>query len=226
MDSALLALIAANIAFVGSHFIMSHPLRAPMVKMFGELGFQVVYSLISIAALVWVYFAFIASPTADLPGSGDIGWAIATIITLPAMVMFAGSVVGNPALPSPQAEKQARAEPKGVFTITRHPMMWSFALWALSHIILYWSWRTTITAAAMGILALVGAQMQDRKKRAIMGAAWAEWESKTSFWPQVTGFAKAGALAWSVGLILFVFLSWLHAPIGGIPAGIWRWFTL
>ncbi|TRD11265.1 MFS transporter [Erythrobacter insulae] len=222
--SALTELVAANIAFVGTHFAMSHPLRASLVKTLGDIGFQIAYSVVSFAALAWVYFAFKDSPAADLSGSGDIGWAIATLLTLPAMILFAGSVIGNPALPTPKAEEQARAEPKGVFKITRHPMMWGFALWAASHIAIHYSWRTTITALAMGVLALVGAHLQDRKKQALMGAAWQEWESKTSYWPRWSGLAGAGALPWTVGLIFFVFFSWLHMPLGGIPAGIWRWF--
>ena len=224
MDGALIELIAANIAFVGSHFAMSHPLRGPLVNALGENGFAGVYSLVSIAALAWIYFAFKAAPAGGLPGSGEVGWIIATILTLPALVLFAGSLMGNPALSLPGAEDKARAEPRGVFTITRHPMMWGFALWALSHITLHWSWRTTITAFAVGFLALVGAHLQDRKKRVLMGEAWAEWESRTSFWPRLGGFAHAGALPWAMGLILFVFLSWLHYPIAGIAAGIWRWF--
>ena len=224
MDAALLLLIAANIAFVGTHFVMSHPLRAPMVSALGPTGFQIAYSLVSLATFAGIYFAFIASPQADLPGTGEIGWAIATVITLPAMILLAGSFIGNPALPTPMADAQARAEPKGVFTITRHPMMWGFALWALSHIVLHWSLRTTITATAMGFLALVGARMQDRKKEELMGKAWKEWEAKTSYWPRLSGFAKAGPLPWAVGLIFFVFFTWVHVPLGGIPAGIWRWF--
>lgn len=224
MSGVLIQLVAANVAFVGTHFAMSHPLRAGMVAKLGNAGFQIVYSLVSFATLAWVYLAFKDAPPADLPPPGDVEWAIATLLMLPAMVLFAGSLIGNPALPTPMAEKQARAEPKGVFRITRHPMMWGFALWALSHLVLHWSWRTTITAAAMGVLALVGARLQDRKKQALMGDAWAQWERKTSYWPQLSGFASAGALPWAVGLILFVFLSWLHMPLGNIPAGIWRWF--
>jgi len=219
----MLELIAANAAFVGTHFAMSHPLRAPLVKALGAMGFQVAYSIVSLATFAWIYFAFKAAPPADLGGSGEIGWIIATALTLPAMILFAGSMQGNPALGLPGAEEQARAEPKGVFTITRHPMMWGFALWALSHIVLFWSSRTMITAFAMGFLALVGAKMQDRKKRALMGEAWGEWESRTSYWPRLSGFAKAGAVPWILGLALFAGLSYLHWPIGDIPAGIWRW---
>ena len=226
METPLVLLTLATIAFVGTHFLMSHPLRAPMVNLLGDMGFQVVYSVVILATMAAMYFAFVDAPVADLPGTGQTGWIIATLISLPAMVLFAGSVVGNPALAVPGAEKSARAEPKGVFTITRHPMMWGFALWALSHIVLHWSWRTTIVAAGVAILALVGSRLQDRKKRVLMGEAWEEWESKTSFWPRISGFAKAGPLPWAVGLIFFVFLTWLHVPLGGIPAGIWRWFAL
>ncbi|QUL37170.1 NnrU family protein [Erythrobacter sp. JK5] len=224
MNGALIELTLANGAFVGSHFLMSHSLRRPMVRVLGDIGFQVVYSLISIALLAWVYFAFTAAPPSDLAGTGDLGWAIATVLILPALVLFAGSMVGNPALGLPGSESMARAEPKGVFRITRHPMMWGFALWALSHMALLWSWRTMITAFAMGVLALIGAHLQDRKKERLMGEAWMTWENSTSFWPRWTSLHNAGALAWTVGLILFVFLSWLHMPLGGVPAGIWRWF--
>ncbi|MHA7820725.1 MAG: NnrU family protein [Erythrobacter sp.] len=224
MDGALISLIAANVAFVGSHFAMSHPLRAQMVGVLGNTGFQLVYSLVSAVAVVWIYFAFREAPPADLPPPGEVEWVIATLLTIPAMVLLAGSLIGNPALPLPGAEKQARAEPRGVFTITRHPMMWGFALWALSHIILHWSWRTTITATAIGLLALVGARLQDRKKAVLMGDAWLEWEGRTNYWPQLGNLARAGALPWTLGLIFFVFFTWLHMPLGNIPAGIWRWF--
>ena len=222
----MLELIAANAAFVGTHFAMSHPLRPMMAKALGETGFSVAYSIVSFATLAWVYVAFTAAPSADLGRSGDTGWIIATALTLPAMILLAGSLLGNPALPTPMAQDQARAEPKGVFTVTRHPMMWGFGLWALSHIVLFWSTRTMITAFAMGFLALVGAKMQDRKKRALMGEAWREWEAKTSYWPRLSGFATAGAIPWLLGLVLFAGLSYLHMPLGGIPAGIWRWISL
>ena len=223
MDGAIIELAIANAAFVGTHFLMSHQLRARMVGALGDLGFQLTYTAVSVATLAWVYFAFKAAPPSDLPGTGQVGWIIATILTLPAMVLFAGSLTGNPALPTPKAEQQARAEPSGVFLVTRHPMMWGFGLWALSHIALFWSLRTTIIALAMGILALVGARLQDRKKETLMGDAWAQWESRTSYWPRIGAFARIGALPWALGTVLFVLFSWLHMPLGGIPAGIWRW---
>lgn len=223
MDGDIIALIAANIAFVGSHFAMSHPLRAPMVKALGAGGFQLAYTAVSFATLAWVYFAFLAAPAADLPGSGEAGWIIATILTWPAMVLLAGSFIGNPALPTPQAEAQTRAEPRGALRVTRHPMMWGIGLWAISHLVLFWSTRTMVTALAMGILALVGAKLQDAKKEALMGAAWAEWESKTSYWPRWGKVFSVGAVPLLAGTALWLAGSWIHLWRAGIPAGVFRW---
>ena len=223
MDGKLVELVAANVTFVGMHFAMSHPLRAPLVSMMGEKLFPAFYSLVSIVTLVWVYLAFVAAPGADLGGSGEIGWIIATVLTLPAMVLLAGSYVGNPALPAPGAEAKAQQEPKGVFLVTRHPMMWGFGLWALSHLVLFWSTRTMITAFAMGFLALVGAHLQDRKKEALMGEAWAAWESRTSYWPRWGKLFSVGWLWWVIGTVLWLAFTYGHIHAGGIPAGIWRW---
>jgi uncharacterized membrane protein len=225
MDTGLVTLIAANVAFVGSHFAMSHPLRSAMVKALGASGFQIAYTLVSFAALGWVYLAFVAAPPADLPGSGDIGWIAATLITWPAMILLAGSFIGNPALPTPQAEAQARATPSGVFRVTRHPMMWSFGLWALSHLVLFWSLRTMITAAAMGTLALVGARLQDGKKAALMGDAWRAWESRTSYWPRLGQLASVGAVPLVAGTVLWLVAQGVHLWQAGIPAGVLRWLA-
>jgi uncharacterized membrane protein len=223
MDGDIITLIAANTAFVGSHFAMSHPLRAPMVKALGAGGFQIAYTLVSFATLGWVYFAFIAAPGADLPGTGEAGWALATLLTWPAMVLLAGSFVGNPALPTPMAEAQARAEPKGVFRVTRHPMMWAIGLWAASHLVLFWSTRTMVTALAMGILALVGAKFQDAKKRALMGEAWGEWSSRTSYWPRFGQLFSVGAVPLVAGTLLWLAGSYIHLWRADIPAGVWMW---
>ena len=73
MDSSLAQLAAASIAFVGTHFALSHPLRASLVSAIGEKGFLPFYSLVAFATLGWMIVAFRAAPDADLPGSGEKG---------------------------------------------------------------------------------------------------------------------------------------------------------
>ncbi len=47
-----LNLALATFAFVGTHLLMSHPLRAGLVARLGERGFAGVYSLVAFATLV------------------------------------------------------------------------------------------------------------------------------------------------------------------------------
>ena len=225
MDPALLSLTAASIAFVGTHFALSHPLRAPIVSRIGEKGFLPLYSLVAFATLGWMILAFRAAPPVDLPGTGDIGWIVATILTLPALLLFLGSLRGNPAFPNPTAPKPVTRAPTGVFAVTRHPMMWGFALWALSHIILWWSWRTVIVGATILFLALVGAQLQDRKKAALHGENWAGWATRTSYWPRWGQLLSAGVVLWLVTIALWLAITWAHIGAAGVPAGIWCWFA-
>ena len=138
------------------------------------------------------------------------GIALSSIVAALAL-----SVVATPAL--------ADRDPAGVFRVTRHPMMWGIALWAISHIALWWSLRTLILAGAILILALVGAHLQDRKKEALMGEAWTGWEAKTSYWPRWGALLSAGPVLWLVALVLWLVVTWSHIHAAGIPAGIWRW---
>ncbi len=226
MDQEYAQLVAAALAFVGSHFALSHPLRAGLVKRFGAGLFQGLYSLVAIATFVWMVFAFRAiPPLGELPWNGfrDLPWGAASLLMLAASVLLVGSFLGNPALPQPRAKALALHHPKGVFRITRHPMMWSFALWSAAHVLVSPSPRVMILSAAIAFLALVGAHMQDRKKEVLMGDAWATWERRTSYWPRLGSFAKAGAVPWLGGIVLWLAATWAHIPAIGIPAGLWRW---
>ena len=225
MDQALVSLLAASLAFVGMHFALSHPLRGPLVGALGENGFRALYSLVALATFVWAAMAFRAVGPGGVPlwnGSGDALWAIATVIMLLASVLLAGSFQRNPALPDPRAAAHAALAPHGVFHVTRHPMMWSIALWAATHILLSPTPRQIILAGAIGLLALLGAHLQDRKKESQMGDAWTGWEERTSYWPRFGGLARAGAIAWIGGFIIWLAATYAHIHANGIPAGLWR----
>ncbi|WP_338467223.1 NnrU family protein [Novosphingobium sp. ZN18A2] len=227
VDPALVSLTAATIAFVGTHFAMSHPLRPAMTGVLGETGFLGAYSLVSLATFAWMAMAFRAaspSPVAFDGTYGALAWIVASVLTIVALVLFLGSLSGNPALPDPNAAKAlADKQPAGVFRVTRHPMMWGFGFWAIAHLLVAPAGRTLILAGGILILALVGAHMQDRKKEALMGDGWAAWEAKTSFWPRVGRLGGAGAVLWLLAIAIWVAITWAHLWLSGIPAGIWRW---
>ena len=226
MDPALVSLLAASVAFVGSHFALSHPLRAPLVGALGENGFRILYSLVALATFIWAATAFRSVGAGGTPlwdGMSDAIWIVVTIIMLVASVLLAGSFVRNPALPDARASRNAALPVHGVFHVTRHPMMWSFALWAAAHVLVSPTPRQWIMAGAIGFLALAGAHMQDRKKRALMGDAWDDWQSRTSYWPRFGKLVQAGAVAWIGDLLIWLGATYGHIHANGMPAGIWRW---
>ena len=226
MDQEYAQLVAAALAFVGSHFALSHPLRAGLVRRLGTGGFQGLYSVVALATFGWIIIAFRAiPPQVELlwDGASKLPWALATIVMLAASVLLAGSFMGNPALPQPNAKALALHQPKGVFKITRHPMMWSFALWSAAHVLVSPSVRVMILSGTIAFLALVGAHLQDRKKEVLMGEAWIKWEHRTSYWPKLAGFGSAGAVPWLGGIALWLGATWAHIPAIGMAAGVWRW---
>ncbi|HZB69790.1 MAG TPA: NnrU family protein, partial [Sphingomicrobium sp.] len=51
-------LALASAAFVGTHFLLSHPLREPLVRRVGAGPFQGLYSLVALVTfgwMIWVY---------------------------------------------------------------------------------------------------------------------------------------------------------------------------
>lgn len=223
-------LIAACVAFVGTHFLLSHPLRASLVARIGERGFLGLYSLVAFATLGWMAAAYRAAPaTAPLWPVGDGLWAIVTVVMLVASVLLMGSLIGNPALPDPSGATKPVPAARGVFAVTRHPMMWAFALWGLCHIAVYPLAANIVLAGSIIVLALIGAALQDRKKRALEPERWRAWEAQTSFWPLGAVAAGRARLVgfrphdWAGGFVIWLAATWAHGPLAGWAAGIWRW---
>lgn len=218
--SAMAALLLAATAFVGMHFLLSHPLRDALVARLGENAFRILYSLIALASfggMLWAYRAIgDQSPLWSAPNWFD---PVAGLLMWLGSILFAGSFVGNPAL----AGARAQSAPRGVLAITRHPMMWGFAIWALVHVAIIATPKALILDGGILVLALAGAAGQDRKKARIAGQDWHDWTARTAFVPFARGLAAPGLLAAVAGTILFLAATWAHGPLAGMPTGPWRW---
>jgi uncharacterized membrane protein len=218
----------AAVAFLGTHFLMSHPLRAPLVAKIGERGFASLYSLVALLTfgwMIWAYPAASAEAPQPLWDAGRWGFVAATVLMWLGSVLFMGSLRRNPALPRPGKRIERIDEPDGVYSITRHPMMWGFALWALVHVIVNPTPASLVLSATIGFLALVGAALQDDKKAKLMGDVWRDWRSKTSFMPYGRGLKSADAFALVTGTIVWLAASWAHSALGYRPAGVWAFFA-
>ena len=214
-------LFLSAIAFVGTHFLLSHPLRAPLVRSIGEGAFRGVYSLVALVTFgLAIYFYHAIGREPPLWVAGDALWIVATLLMWLGSILFVGSFARNPALvgaPGPSGG------PTGTLAITRHPMMWGFALWAIVHLIAVGTPKALVFDVAVLVLALGGSLGQDRKKSELMGEAWHEWTAQTAFIPFTRGVANPGAVALIGGTLLFLVATWAHGALGGMPAGFWRW---
>src|SRR4029453_3390353 len=126
-----MGLLFSAIAFVGMHLLMSHPLRRPFVRSVGVGPFRGIYSLVALITFgLMIYYYRLIGREPPLWDSRDAGWFAGTLLMLMASILLVGSFLGNPAV---FVSKGPAGGPKGVLRITRHPMMWSFAIWAAVH---------------------------------------------------------------------------------------------
>jgi uncharacterized membrane protein len=221
-----LSLTLACLAFVGTHFLMSHSMRAAMFRALGANGFMLVYSGVSLASFYWMVVEFGRAPKENaLWPVGDVIWIIASVITLVAAVLFAGSFIRNPSLPG-APDAMAAQSPAGVFKVTRHPMMWGFALWGIAHILVAPRVDNFIFAGSIIFLALVGAKAQEIKKAKLTGVEWDAWLRRTNFWPKLSALPRAGVGPWLAGIVLWAAATWSHPYLGVAGAGLFRWFGI
>ena len=213
-----MGLFVSSIAFVGTHFLLSHPLRRPLVRAVGERPFQGLYSIVSLITFgLMIYFYHVIGREPErLWDAGEAGWIAGTLLMWFASILFVGSFMRNPAFPGVSGPVGG---PTGVFRITRHPMMWSFAIWAAVHLMVLAQPKSLVFDGAIILLALAGAAGQDAKKARAMGDAWHEWTAQTAFVPFTRGLAYPGAVAFVGGTVFFLLVTWAHP----VPAGIWRW---
>ena len=211
-------LFLSCLAFVGLHFLLSHPLRSPLVAKMGERGFQGLYSVLSLLTFgLMIYFYRIIGRESQVWNFGEWVWPVGAVLMWLASILFVGSFLGNPALPGARLERGKAAN--GVFAITRHPMMWSFAIWAIVHFAVMGTGKALVFDTSIAFLAIVGSIGQDAKKRKLMGERFHEWVAQTAFIPFTKGVAWPGTTAVVGGTLLFLLATWLHP----LPVGIWRW---
>ena len=166
-----------------------------------------------------IYFYRIIGREPALWAVGDAIWVAASVLMWLGSILFVGSFASNPALPGARLERGRT--PQGVFAITRHPMMWGFAIWALVHLAVVATPKALVFDGAVLLLALGGSVGQDSKKRKLMGERFHEWTAQTAFVPFARGLRSPGAFALIGGTALFLIATWLHP----VPVGVWRWLA-
>jgi uncharacterized membrane protein len=228
MDAGLAQLIVATALFVGGHVALSStPLRAVLVGAVGERGFAGLFSGLMIALFAWLLVSYGNTPYAPVwePPAWT-RWVPIVVMPFALLLLVAGLSQANPtaAMRSAPGADSARQAP-GILAVTRHPMLWSFALWALAHLAANGDLASIILMGAMAVLALGGTLLIDRKKAKAWGPAWPGFAAVTSNLPFAAMLAgrtwlSLAELGWwriALALVLYALLMHFHAAIIGVP---------
>ena len=221
-------LILAALAFVGAHFLLSSTgLRGWLVGRIGERGFAGLFTAQAFALIIWFVMAFRAAPRDrflwEIPGIAHLALTLMPFVLVLAVGGFARPNPSAVMVPAPGAAWQ----PKGIFTVTRHPVMWAFALWALLHVLANGDVAGLVFFGAFALLALLGTLAIDAKKRRTWPAeSWQAFTRSTSNLPFLaiaggrTRFDARG-IGWKPVVIAAVLYAgivfWFHPQVLGVP---------
>lgn len=221
-DTINLAL--AMTAFAVTHFVMSGFLRRSLLVALGRQFFLLLYSLVSLCLFSWGVVAFDRAPAtvALWDGTHPVAWIAGSILSIAALALFLPSFMRNPALAGKKSAGVSNIIPSGVFTITRHPMMWGISLWAFSHIVVAPELRVFLFMGTLVVVALLGSYLQDKRKVSLNSREFTPWMRRTSFLPDPTKLGRI-PVAWTIALIVWFLATTIHWHFFGIPAGLWKW---
>lgn len=197
-----LMLALASAAFLATHFVSSTPLRPALVARMGERPYQGLYILLAFATLGWMSWAFAQAPREPLFS----GFKEIPLVVMPiAFVLLVCGFGRNPTIVGAEKLLKSEEPARGIIRITRHPIMWSFMLWAAAHILARGDVKSLIFFGTMLVLAALGSVSLDFRKKS--NPDWARFAAVTSHLPFQAILEKRNRLVWRE-------IGWLRPAIG------------
>lgn len=213
---AMLAI--SGLIFLAIHIVPATPLRRNATAAMGEGGYMGLFSLLSLIVLVWWVQLFNTTPYDAALWTVPVWWPWikAALMLLAAVLFVAGLSSPNPTLPQGGKLLEQPDVGSGIFAVTRHPLMWSFGLWGIAHLVSQPNWRGVWFFGVFALTAIAGSVLQERRKAATYGTSWQRFTAKTSFVPFLAilqGRARLSLVEigwWRIGLAVFIWALLLH----------------
>src|SRR5258706_16356886 len=171
-------LLLACLVFLATHFVPSTPLRAALVRAMGQWPYTGLYSLVAFATIGWMIWAYARAPVEPLwPG---LRLLPAIVLPVSFFLLACGLFARNPTIVGADRLLKSPDPPRGMIRVTRHPLMWSFLVWALAHLAARGDLKSLIFFGTFALLAGGGTLLMDRRKRQTLGEDWARFAAVTS----------------------------------------------
>ena len=173
-------LALATLAFIGTHFVPSTPLRMTLVEAIGERAYLGTYSAVSFVTIGWMSWAYARAPV--MPLFEVPGLRLWPLVVMPfaLILIVAGVMTRNPSLVGQQRLLKDEEPARGIVRITRHPVMWGIALWAAVHLLARGDVRSVIFFGGFLFVALAGTRLMDARKADALGEDWQRFAAATS----------------------------------------------
>lgn len=225
-------LIAAAVFFVLLHLLVSGTrARDALVLRLGAGPYMGLFSLASLAGLIWLGFAF---GDARVSPANDVLWgpsAATRHLQLAIQLIALLLIVVGLTTPNPTSVRQEGALDRpdvvrGILRVTRHPFLWGVAIWALGHLLVNGEAASLILFGSMLALALFGTASIDAKRKRVLGLKWDPFAVQTSNVPflaiaQGRQPLSLGEIGWwriVLGVVIWAALAWGHPYIAGVAA--------
>jgi uncharacterized membrane protein len=217
-----LALILATLLFIGIHAVPATPLRAIAVRALGEGAYLGLFSLASLAVLVWMGFEYKRAPFEGLwPGLRLVPVAVLPVAFA---LLACGVLARNPTAAGQSRAMKSEDPARGIIRVTRHPVMWAIMLWSAAHVLAIGSLQAVILFGGLLVLAAAGTTLQDARKAKLLGEDWKRFAALTSNLPFLAVAQGRNRVVWreigwwrpAAGLAAFAALLWLHAWLFGV----------
>ena len=227
MTPAFVSLLVAAVAWVAVHVgVAGTRLRDRIVARIGEGPFRGLFVLASFALLAWLAWSYGAAGPVRVLWHAPRWLAVAMmLLMLPATLLLVASV----SMPNPTsvAGKHALDAPNpavGLLRVTRHPMLWAFALWGLVHLVVIGTLSMAVLAGAIIATALAGMPSLDAKYARRKPDRWPAFAAATSVVPfaaiaQGRNTLVLSELGWwrpLLALVLWLALIALHPWAFGV----------
>ena len=93
------------------------------------------YSATGLVTFAWFVTAYVRAPTLMLWPTGHwLALVPAAMMPFAAILLVAGYTTRNPTAVGMERSVRADDPAPGIMRVTRHPVLWAFGLWALTHL--------------------------------------------------------------------------------------------
>jgi uncharacterized membrane protein len=213
----------ATAVFLGTHFVSSTPLRPGLAGMLGEKAYLGLYSLVSLITVAWMVWAYTRAPYERLWAADEFRvWAV-VLMPVSLILIAAGGMTKNPSAVRQESVLRSLGEPRGILRVTRHPIQWGIALWAVLHVIARGDTASLIFFGGFALLSILGTVLIDARKNRAIGVDWERFASVTSNIPfgaifQGRNQFRFEEIGWKkvlIGLAAYLVLLFLHPYLFG-----------